>query len=294
MEEKKLFSDSFSFLIETGSFVITVILAVYYGWTAKDLLWSLWISSLTIGYFTILAGITGNLIHGRMADAPRDEIKPDKNGLIPDKKKLQNSGAAMAVFFLLPIAGFFGFSKITLIYALFVGLSVFLSVIRLKTDHYETPFVGFLFNLVINFPATVFMLCFFTIHFGGFHFVHSIFLNGFFPLTGETPFGKSIEGTFSMFFTFITVSFASYWSFIVTSATSRIGEITNAVAGKQDMFLSPYKNVIKMHLMIFIIAFMGSSGLHRYILYSTLVIYFFPFSRFFKFKKKEAGIQIEQ
>lgn len=287
MEEKKFFSDSFLFLLEIGSFAVTMILAIFYGWTAKDLLWSLWISSLTIGYSTILAGIAGNLIHGRMADDPG--VKSEKDGLKPDKKKLQNTGAAMAIFFLLPIIGLFGFfSRITLIYALFVGLSVLMSVIRLKPDHYESPVVGFMFSLIINFPATVFMLAFFTVHFGGFHFVHSIFLNGFFPLTGETPFGKNIEDTFGLFFTFISVSFMSYWPFIVTSATSRLGSVVNAVTGKGDMFLEPYKNVIKMHMMIFIIAFMGGAGLHGYILYATLVIYFFPFSRFFKFKKKPA------
>lgn len=288
MEEKKFFSDSFSFLMEIGSFAVTVFLAIFYGWTARDLLWSLWISSLTIGYFTILAGIAGNLIHGRMADDPGMNGKRDKNGLMPDKKKLQNSGTVMAVFFLLPIIGIFGFfSRITLIYALFVGISILLSIIRLKADHYETPVIRFVMNFIINLPGTIFMLCFFTVHFGGFHFVHSIFLNGFFPLTGDTPFGKSIEGTFGMFFTFITVSFTSYWPFIVTSATSRLGGIVNAVSGKKgDMFLEPYKNVIKMHMMIFIIAFMGGAGLHGYILYAALVIYFFPFSRFFKFKKK--------
>lgn len=291
MEEKRFISDSFSFMLELGSFVLTIFFAFHFAWTAKDLMWSLWISSLTIGYFTILAGITGNILHGRLADDPgaKDE-KKDGNGLSPDPKKLQNSGAAMAVFFLIPMLGFFGLSKITLVYALFVGLSVLLSVIRFKTGHQdESWIVKFFFNLVINLPATVFMLAFFTVHFGGFHFVHSIFLNGFFPLTGETPFGKNIEGTFSLFFTFIEVSFLSYWPFIITSATSRLGGIVNAVSGKKgDMFFEPYKNVIKMHMMIFIIAFMGGSGLQGYILYAALVLYFFPFSRFFKFKKKTA------
>ena len=291
MDDKPLISDSFSFILELGSFVLTIFFAFHFAWTAKDLLWSLWISSLTIGYFTILAGITGNLIHGRMADeSGGNGKKHDDNSLNPDTKKLQNTGAAMAVFFLLPMLGFFGLSKITLIYALFVGLSVLLSVIRFRIGHQdESWIVKFFFSLVINLPATVFMLAFFTVHFGGFHFVHSIFLNGFFPLTGETPFGKSIEGTFGMFFTFIEVSFLSYWPFIATSAVSKTGEIIDAFSAKKgDMFLGPYKNVIKMHMMIFIIAFMGGAGLHSYILYAALVLYFFPFSRFFRFKKKTA------
>lgn len=293
MEEKRFISDSFSFILELGSFVLTILFAFHFAWTAKDLLWSLWISSLTIGYFTILTGMAGNLFHGRMADESGGGENHDENGLKPDPKKLQNTGAAMAVFFLLPMLGFFGLSKITLIYALFVGLSVLFAVIRFKTGHHgESWIVRFFFSLVINLPATVFMLVFFTVHFGGFHFVHSIFLNGFFPLTGETPFGKSIEGTFSLFFTFIEVSFLSYWPFIATSAVSKTGEIIDAFSAKKgDMFLGPYKNVIKMHMMIFIIAFMGGAGLHSYILYAALILYFFPFSRFFKFRKKNEGVE---
>lgn len=274
-----------SFLMETGLFAIAVALSIYYGWTAKDLLWSLWISSLTIGYCTILFGIGRNFIQGKVAD----DAGPDTNGATsnPDKKKLRNPGAVMAVFFLLPIAGIFGFSIITLIYGLFAGLSIGLAVVRYRSGDPESEAVRFLMNFIINLPSTAFILCFFTIHFGGFHFVHSIFLNGFFPLTGDTPFGKSIEGTCGMFLTFISVSVISYWPFIVTSAAASLGDIRNTVTGKKgDIFLNPYKNVIKMHLMIFIIAFMGAGGLKPYILYAALVVYFFPFSKLFRFKKK--------
>lgn len=94
-----------------------------------------------------------------------------------------------------------------------------------------------------------------------------------------------------MFLTFISASIASYWPFIVTSAAASISDIINTVTGKKgDMFLNPYKNVINMHLMIFIIAFMGAGGLHGYILYAALVIYFFPFSRLFRFRKKTQAL----
>ena len=33
----------------------------------------------------------------------------------------------------------------------------------------------------------LFLLGFFTLHFGGFHFVHSVFLNAFFPITECGP-----------------------------------------------------------------------------------------------------------
>lgn len=274
-----------SFLVEIALFAIAVALSVYYGWTARDLLWSLWISSLTVGYCSILAGIGRNLISGKMTDnafSGKDAARAN-----PDQRKLQSPGALLAAFFLLPIAGFFGFSLITLIYALFAGLSIGLAVLRYRAGEPESPGARFAMNAMINLPGTAFLLCFFTIHFGGFHFVHSIFLNGFFPLTGDNPFGKSIEGTFGMFVTFISVCIISYWPFIVTSAVASFSDIKNTVTGKKgDIFLNPYKNVIKMHLMIFIIAFMGAGGLNQYILYAALVIYFFPFSKLFAFRKK--------
>lgn len=273
-----------SFLLDIVLFAATVALSVYYGWTARDLLWSLWISSLTVGYCSILAGIGRNLVSGSVLYNASADAGAGKN---PERKKLQSPGALMAAFFLLPIAGFFGFSKITLIYALFAGLSIGLAVARYRTGEPESPAARFAMNAAINLPGTAFLLCFFTIHFGGFHFVHSIFLNGFFPLTADTPFGKSIEDTFDMFLTFISVCIVSYWPFIVTSAAASASDIKNTVTGRKgDIFLNPYKNVIKMHLMIFIIAFMGAGGLKPYILYAALVIYFFPFGKLFAFRRK--------
>ena len=38
--------------------------------------------------------------------------------------------------------------------------------------------------MVLVIGLAVFMFGFFTIHFGLFHFVHSVFLNSFFPLSG--------------------------------------------------------------------------------------------------------------
>ncbi|MEE9912750.1 MAG: hypothetical protein K4571_13635 [Deltaproteobacteria bacterium] len=285
MKDNKLHLHFSSFLPEIGLFAISVALAAYFEWTAKDLLWSLWISSLTVGYCTILAGIGRNLFQGNIAD----DAGTGKDGaaLNPSKKVSQNAGAVMAAFFLLPMAGFFGFSIITLIYALFAGLSIGVAVIRHWSGDHENAAIRFLMNFIVNLPATAFMLGFFTIHFGGFHFVHSMFLNGFFPLVPGEPFGQSLDSTFGMFFTLISVSIVSYWPFIVTSAAASISDITHAAGGKKgDLFFDPYKNVIKMHLMIFIIAFMGAGGLNQYILYATLVIYFFPFSRVFTFRKK--------
>jgi hypothetical protein len=65
----------FSLLLSLVSFVITIFCARYFTWTATDLLWSLWISSLTVGYVTILLSIgswlvRGTIVSGLWADVP--------------------------------------------------------------------------------------------------------------------------------------------------------------------------------------------------------------------------------
>src|SRR4030042_435055 len=42
-------------------FVATVVFAWWYRWEVRDLAWSLWISSLTLGYLYLLTGIAGIL-----------------------------------------------------------------------------------------------------------------------------------------------------------------------------------------------------------------------------------------
>jgi hypothetical protein len=155
-----------------------------------------------------------------------------------------------------------------------------------KTE--KIPLIGVLFT-------GVFLLVFFTIHFGGFHFVHSIFLNGMFPILNETPFGKTPGQTGFFFFDLIEVSFSNYWLFVVASAASSFESIVKTVKGREINFMmEPYKNVVKMHLMIFVIAFAGMAGFHNFILYAVLVLYFFPVGKIFKNSKKEPKLNSQE
>ena len=75
----------------------------------------------------------------------------------------------------------------------------------------------------------------------------------------------------------------TYWPFIIASAASSFDVMINALKGQRhDFMLEPYRNVVKMHLMIFIIAFAGAAGLHQYVLYAALFLYFFPVRKIIK------------
>jgi hypothetical protein len=271
------------FIVDLLSFGAVVIFANYMEWTAKDLLWSLWISSLVIGYSTLVLGLGANLVRGRMADEQGSE-NVNRNGKISGAE-----GAPLAVFFLIPIVAIFRFSIITLIFAVLAAISVTAAVIKYKREREGLDNDHFLINFMLNFPAGLFLLIFFTIHFGGFHFVHSIFLNGMFPILNETPFGKTPGQTGFFFFDLIEVSFSNYWLFIVASAASSFESIFKTMKGREINFmLEPYKNVVKMHLMIFVIAFAGMAGFYNFILYATLVLYFFPVGKMIRKKKTDA------
>jgi hypothetical protein len=115
------------------------------------------------------------------------------------------------------------------------------------------------------------LLAFFTFHFGMFHFVHSVFLNMFFPLHGD-PQG------FPNFARTVGVALASYWPVVIASLISRYDDLGTAEAAgsAKDGLSSPYKNVVRMHILIFVFAGLHAAGLSRYAIYPVLAAYFFP------------------
>ena len=125
--------------------------------------------------------------------------------------------------------------------------------------------------------AVVFTLGFFSIHFGGFHFVHGLFLNSFFPLVEGTPFGESIGGTFAFAFGIVNTAARSYWPFVLISAASKLGDMKRSLEpGKGPNMFLPYISVIKMHILIFVFAGLSMAGLQTWALYPVLIFYFFP------------------
>ncbi len=184
--------------LDLFAFAGTVACAIIFRWEARDVIWGLWISSLTVGYATIVS----NVVRG--------------------------------------VRGVLGNYKVV---ALIGGIGA---------------------------------LAFFTFHFGMFHFVHAVFLSGFFPL------GGSVDGPFD-FLHIVATSTASFWPLIVASFLSRLSDIfpgSPAPSGK-DSFAAPYANVIRMHLLIFVFAGLHMADLSRLAILPVLAAYFFPWKAVF-------------
>jgi hypothetical protein len=253
------------------TFLITIVLATVQHWSATELIWSLWISSLVLGYAYIIISIGAMLIKGNTGSMMGR--KTARLGNPP--MFLQN------VFFLIALIFILGFSKYTLLFLLLVASSILFNLSDEQKSKVGLGFFpssqSFISKLIIYLPSAIFMLGFFSIHFLGFHFIHGIFLSHFFPLLQDSPFDKNMEQAVIYIFTIVRQALKRFWPFILLSAFSRFNHYLKAFTskGSASMFI-PYKNVIRMHISIFAIAFMSALNLSDYVLYFILLLYFLP------------------
>jgi len=218
-------------------------------WETKDLVWSLWLSSLLVGYAMIVWSIFGPaVLIGTKAWREREMIRNEPKGLMA------------------------------------LGGSVYL--------------IGGLI-----------LLAFFTVHFGMFHFVHSVFVSMFFPVA------PGLHGPSAALYWQVL---QAYWPFVLVAAVAErqafrlappepaappdtavtaeaiaVRKARNACGGLggsgfgQGDMMAPYKNVVRLHLLIFFFAFAHFAKLDSFLVYAVVyAVYFFPW----RLIKREAGV----
>ena len=196
------------------AFVAGLALAWFGDWQTKDLVWSLWLSSLLVGYAMIVWDIFGRpLLVGKAWADP-----------IPVRVQLPVGGLLLA--------------------------------------------------------GRLFMLAFFTVHFGGFHFVHATFLNQFFPVLPGRPGFMNLH-------VFVQV-LHDYWPFVLVAALAERKAFRREPVGLQDPgMVAPYKNVVRLHLLIFFFAFTSFVHLQNFAVYAVVyAVYFFPWRLVFPAQPK--------
>lgn len=136
------------------------------------------------------------------------------------------------------------------------------------------------------------MVAFFTVHFGGFHVVHSVFLAQFFPLADVQPESGSSNlinlplyaEVFQRYWIFLPLAFmaeraafrAPAPEFEGRAITPHAMTLTRKPALGGSM-MAPYKNVIRMHLLIFFFAAAHVARFEGFLVYAVVyAAYFFP------------------
>ncbi|HLP79955.1 MAG TPA: DUF6498-containing protein [Acidobacteriota bacterium] len=171
---------------------------------------------------------------------------------------------------------------------------------------------------IANLGGAAFMLVFFTIHFGMFHVIHSLFLQIFFPVEGTVSIlgnfftsstadqaqtlmsisnvtqGEEVSTFASGLFSFLpdykTVILA-YWPIALITLIATLPALRDGLKKKSLSFATPYSNVVKLHLTIFVLAFLSFTGLEQFWLFALIFsIFYFPWSSLAVFARKPATV----
>jgi hypothetical protein len=135
--------------------------------------------------------------------------------------------------------------------------------------------------------GALFFLAFFTVHFGGFHYVHSQFLNTFFPIDlggrSERPLSAGMatyKEVLRRYWYFLPSAFLAHRAAFLRKPLSldRNAPLQSLAANKPgDLFAEPYRNVLRMHFLIFFFFFAHFAKLENFAVYAVVyAAYFFP------------------
>jgi hypothetical protein len=125
------------------------------------------------------------------------------------------------------------------------------------------------------------------VHFGGFHFVHSVFLNSFFPIAVDGHPARGFPGmavyreVVQRYWWFLPAAMiAERAAFRPKPAGADTSVTAEAIARRKnlgDPLTAPYKNVMRMHMLIFFFAFAHFAKLENFAVYAVVyAVYFFP------------------
>lgn len=252
-------------------FFLNLVWAVGQQWSVTDMLWSLWISSLVLGYGYIFISIFASFFTMNRSTLVKDENRRT-DVLAP------GVGFNLVLFLLIFFSSGFSWYSFIMFIILISSVAVSLSEETKKKlriefiPHFPLPVV----LVLLSVPMSLFMLIFFTIHFVGFHFAHSMILNEFYPLVEHVETEDAFSGFLAYIKNLLQITISRYWVFIGFSALSRLKLYGTASEAGRGSFFMPYKNVIRMHFTIILIVILNVSHLSHYLLYVVFIIYFLP------------------
>lgn len=251
-------------------FGTAIFLAWWLDWKTADLVWSLWLSSLLLGYLTILFTIVrlfcwAQWMAGKAEDGTLSLEEFQKIAALHPQRPVQGSAHSVSG----AGAGTVAFSP--------------------------RGFRWFALGIAL------FFLGFFSLHFCGFHAGHAGFLSSFFPLDAVKP--ADFLGNFMWPPGLLTVAMREllpiYGWFLLAALLSERGRIfrgrfptpgttheeamTHLKSVKGDIFFEPYKNVIRMHLLIFFFFGAHLLGFDHFVVFVVVYsLYFFPWKKLFQ------------
>ncbi len=151
---------------------------------------------------------------------------------------------------------------------------------------------------VVLLIAGLFSLIFFTLHFGGFHYIYAQFLKVLFPVNDQSNHGLAglavYEEVLRRYWIFLPMAFIAERAAFRIPPTPDTAVTPEAIARRKAAgftgMLTPYKNVLRMHLLIFFFLFAHLVQLENFVVYAVIyATYFFPW-RVLTRKRRPEGL----
>jgi len=254
------------------SFVWTVIIALIADWKAADIVWGAWLASLLLGlsYFFII-------IFKLMKDKAKGIHLKEEEGSGPGCL-----GSAVLVFMgLLAWLAGTGPVRAILIFLIILDFAgILVNVLAHKQKFGINPDIPAI-RVLYFIPTALFIFFFFLGHFGGFHLGHAFVLGFLVPVKLDIPGAlDSLSGARTVFFHFFKEMFLTYWPYVLSVALVSFNTYRKALSGPSKNYMTlPYKNVIRIHLLIFILAPLAMAGAGKLVMIVVLFFFYFPVER---------------
>jgi hypothetical protein len=255
------------------AFAGTAIVAVLQDWQAADIIWAAWFSSLFIGMSFFLV-MTFKLMGDKARGIELKEEKGSGPGCL--------GAATMGFMGLLAWLAGPGFLRIILICLIMLDLVfVIMNALAPKRRLGLNPELPAI-KVLLFIPTALYFFFFFLGHFGGFHGGHAFVLGLLVPLQLEIPGTlDSMASARNLFFSFFRELFLAYWPYVLSVAMVSFEAYRKALMEPTgtDYMILPYKNVIRIHLLIFVLAPLAMLGIGKVVMLVVLFFFYFPVER---------------
>ena len=257
-------------VFDLAAFIGIAIMAVIQDWKATDIVWAAWLSSLLTGlsfFLVIIIKITSDKVRG----INTEEEKGSGPGCL-------GTGALffMVILFLMAGPGFFRYVLVFLIILDIAGITLNRLTGRAGSRlNSGRPVI----KILASMPSALFMFFFFLGHFGGFHAGHALFLGILVPPELDIPGTlDSLADARELFISFFRVLISEYWPYLLSVAVMNFSLYKAAIMSKDsgNNLILPYKNVIRIHILIFILAPLSMLGAGKIVLMTVLFFFYFP------------------
>jgi len=224
------------------AFALGLVLAWALRWETRDLIWSLWLGSLVLGYLTIFATIVG----GVAASIRSLSNPPSTDGA--DPRPLMAMAVGGGLFLLL----FFSFHFCAFHAGHATFLAIFFPLPGINSPHILLTFLN-------------------PLRLWAFAFRHVVPHYGYFLLPAIMAERNALLKTLRAVIPRVPTARPAFVVELFSPSDHP------APAGVPDPFFAPYKNVIRLHLLIFFFAFAKLIGLDSFPVYALVyAVYFFP------------------